>query len=385
MPRVRRHVVELRRRLVVQRRPRHAAVEAHARAPVVAVDHPTRVLRVDPQVVAVAVRHRHAGERPPPVRRHVGRALQHPDRVRVLRVREDVRVVPRPSPQRSVVARPLPRRPAVVRAVHAALLRLLHHRVHPAGARRRDDDAQPPQRARWQAGVARDLRPRVPPVRRPVEAAVRPAAFQRPGGAPRLVDGGEQHARVVRVQRQVDGAGVLAAEEHLLPVLPPVPRPIHAALLVRPKRVAQRGRVHGVRVLGVHADAGDVPGLRQAHVRPRPAGVRRLVDAVAPVDVLPDVRLAHADVDHVPVRRRNGDGPHGGAVEEAVRHVPPVGAPVVRLPHPAGARAKVEGHRVFRVTGHGAHASAPVRPNEPPFERVEESCVHCCHDHPPGV
>jgi hypothetical protein len=42
-------------------------------------------------------------------------------------------------------------------------------------------------------------------------------------------------------------------------------------------------------------------------VRPRLAGVGRLVDAVARHDVAADARLAHADVDEVRVRLRDGD------------------------------------------------------------------------------
>ena len=330
------------------------------------------------------MRHGHAGEGPAAVCRHVRGPLQHPDRIRVLRVGEDVRVVPGSPLQGRVVVGPLPRCAAVVGAVDAALFRRLHHRPHAAGARRGDGDTQASQRARGHAGVAADVSPRVPAVRRAVEAAVGPATLHGPRVAPGLVDRGEEYAGVVGVNGEVYGAGVLAAEEHLLPVLSPVTGAIDAPLLVRAEGVAQGGDVHGVRVLGVNADASDVPGLCQAQVRPRPSAVRRPVDAVAPVDVLPDAGLAHAGVDHVAVRLRHGDCPHCCAVEEAVRDVAPVGAPVVRLPHAAGARAEVEGHRVHRVSRDGDHASAPVRPDEPPSERVEESCVHCCHDHPPG-
>src|SRR6266403_9400 len=48
--------IELRRRLVVNRRPGLAAVAAHAGAAVVAFDHTVRIGGIDPEVVVVAVR-----------------------------------------------------------------------------------------------------------------------------------------------------------------------------------------------------------------------------------------------------------------------------------------------------------------------------------------
>ena len=55
-------VVELRRRLVVDRRPRSASVEGHAGASVVASDHTPRIARVYPEVVIVSVGRRpHTG------------------------------------------------------------------------------------------------------------------------------------------------------------------------------------------------------------------------------------------------------------------------------------------------------------------------------------
>src|SRR6266481_2684147 len=48
--------IKLRRRLVVDRRPRLAAVEAYAGAAIVAFDHPVWVTRIDPEIMIVAVR-----------------------------------------------------------------------------------------------------------------------------------------------------------------------------------------------------------------------------------------------------------------------------------------------------------------------------------------
>src|SRR5579872_4339166 len=47
--------IELRRRLVVDRRPCLAAVEACAGAAVVSLDHPVRIGRIDPEIMVIAV------------------------------------------------------------------------------------------------------------------------------------------------------------------------------------------------------------------------------------------------------------------------------------------------------------------------------------------
>ena len=56
---IRNNVVELRCRLIVERRPGAAAVEAHRGAAVVAFDHPHWILRIDPEIVIIAVRRLH--------------------------------------------------------------------------------------------------------------------------------------------------------------------------------------------------------------------------------------------------------------------------------------------------------------------------------------
>ena len=63
-----RHVIELSGRLVVLRGPGGARVEADACTPVIAFDDPSRVARIDPQVVLVLERGRERLEQPAAVR-----------------------------------------------------------------------------------------------------------------------------------------------------------------------------------------------------------------------------------------------------------------------------------------------------------------------------
>jgi hypothetical protein len=82
------------------------------------------------------------------------------------------------------------------------------------------------------------------------------------------------------------------------------------------------------------ADAGDVPGVVEADVLPRPAGVGRFPDAVAVRDVAADGLLAAPDVDDVRVGLADGDGADRAA-EEAVGDVLPRGPAVGRAPDAA--------------------------------------------------
>src|SRR5262249_45105094 len=86
--------VDLRGRLVLERRPLRAAVEGDAGAAVVALDHAARVVRVDPEVVVVAVRDADRDERPAAVVAAEEADVQHPEAVALLRVGEDARKVP---------------------------------------------------------------------------------------------------------------------------------------------------------------------------------------------------------------------------------------------------------------------------------------------------
>ena len=123
--------VELRGRLVVHRAPRAAAVERHRGAAVAAVHHPLRILRIDPQIVVIAVRRLDV---------RVGLAAvgglvevlgaERVHRVRVDRVGEDVAVVVLTRRHVEVVVQQLPRPSGIVRPVDATLRVCFDRRPH---------------------------------------------------------------------------------------------------------------------------------------------------------------------------------------------------------------------------------------------------------------
>src|SRR5262249_28077116 len=161
----------------------------------------------------------------------------------------------------------------------AALLLGLDDRPDPVGPRRRDRHSDVADDALRQA--AGELLPGVAAVGRLVDAALGAARLQRPGPSVDLPEAGIKHARIRRVHDEVARARLVRDEQDLVPALAAVFRAEDAALRVAAPHVALRRDVDEVRVLRMHAHAGDLVRVLQAHVDPGFAAVGRLVDAVA--------------------------------------------------------------------------------------------------------
>ena len=127
--------VELRRRLIPLCGPGVSAVEGDVRPAVVGVDHRLAVIRVDPQIVCISVRHTHHGEVPAPVDRPHHGGVEHVDRLFIQRIGEDLDVVPGACARRPVVADELPGLASVVRAEDPAARIGLDDREDPVGVR----------------------------------------------------------------------------------------------------------------------------------------------------------------------------------------------------------------------------------------------------------
>ena len=109
------HMIELRGRLVVLRRPGGPAVVADGRAAVVAVDHAGGLVRVDPERVVIAVRRAQRRKRAAAVHRAIQARVQHVDGLGIFGIGVNVRVVPGALAQIALVVRAPPRVAAVVR------------------------------------------------------------------------------------------------------------------------------------------------------------------------------------------------------------------------------------------------------------------------------
>ncbi len=184
---------------------------------------------------------------------------------------------------------------------------------------------------------------------------------------------GVHGARVAGIDPHFVRARVLVLVQHLGERPPAVGRAIHAALDVRPIRMAECRdeetlgirRTIGVGRIDVHI--GNHLRLVEAQVRPRAAGVVGPVHAVAGREVGPDDPGTGTDVDHVGRRGRDGDGADGTgrfAVEQ--RH--PVVAVVGRAPDAAVVEADVEDGRAAGRAGQRAGAAGPVGADRAPAE-----------------
>ena len=104
----------------------------------------------------------------------------------------------------------------------------------------------------------------------------------------------------------------------------------------------------------------------EAHVRPGLAGVGRLVDAVARLDVAADARLAHPDVDDVGLDSDTATAPTDALRDLAIGDRRPCLAAVGRLPEAAARRAEVRRLRPALHAGDGDRAAAAIRPDAAP-------------------
>ena len=339
--------VDLRGLLVALAGPTLSAVEGDIRAAVVGVDHVHRVLGIDPEVVVVAVGDADAlGEGPAAVNGLVETDIQAVHRVLVVRVGEDVDVVPGALAQVRVAVDAVPGLAAVVGAVEAAGFSLgLDEHPDAVGVRRRDRDRGLADEAlRGQAAF--DARPVVATIGAAVDAAVLAAGDHRPRlplGAP---GAGVEDARVVRVHLDVHHAGALGEVEHLLPGGAAVQGAEDAAVLVRPEDVSERRRVGDIRIGRMDRDGADLAGVPQADVLPGLAGVGGAVDPVAHGDVAARAGRPGSDIDHIRVGGRHRDRAHGAHAEETVGHIRPVVAGVPGLVHAAAGAAEVVGQRI---------------------------------------
>ena len=337
-----------------------------------------RVLGVDPQVVVVHVDagvvfdlHGERLEGVAAVLRAVQAARHQPDPIFIVRVDPELAVVHRTLVQ-FVHARP---RLSVVAGLEDPALLGLHDGHDQSRVPRRDGEPYPSLVPFRQAFG--HLVPRVAAVRRPVDAASRPAAREPPRAPAPLVRRRVEHRRVRRVEGEVDEAGVVVDVEDLLPRLAAVRGPVDAALGVGAEQVPQRRHPHDVGVRRVDGDAPDVARLLQPCEPPRLAAVRGVIHALAPRRAVAVVRFPGTD----PHLERVGRGECDIADREVGRVVEdrrPRRAVVHALPHAARGRADIDvrlgaGHDfeiVDAPPGNGGPDQAPGEPGRDPPGRL---------------
>ena len=368
-------LIELGGRLVILCRPRPAAVQGHVGAAVVGLDLDAGILRVDPEVVVVAVGGRAAREAPSTVVRLVETLVVDVDVVRIGRVGGDSRVIERPVHEATLVADQLPRLTEVVGAIKP-LVRVgrLDQRIDTVGRVRGDREVDLSDQAGRKA-LGHDP-PAVTAVRRLPDAVLPGRSLHsrddRPGLALATPHRCVDLVRVSRVQLQVDRADGVGGEEHLIPRPTAVTCPVHSALGALGPRVPQSRRVGDVRVRRMDLDGGDLTHLHQADTHPGRPGIIGAIHAAPHDHVRPDPIRAGAHVYDLGVGRCDPDRPDRPGLEVTVGDRTP-GCPVVlRLPHTPTRGAQVERERVVRMSGNRGDTPAPRRPDVPVAEGLED-------------
>ena len=368
------HMVQLGSRIRLTG-PGVAAVDGDIAAAVVRVAHAHRIVRVDPEVVLVAVRRTDdMVEGLTAVVRTVEAGIQRIHAFRIHRVGVHPRVVEGALAQLPLVVRETPGGAPVVGAEHAAFGGF-HDGPYPIRIRRGNGHADLADRAGRHTRVLGEFGPGVPAVVGAVEPGIGAAAPHLPGLPVHLPQGGVEHLRIRPVDDEVRGAGFRAHEEDPLPGVPAVRRAEDAALFVVPVGMAQRGHIHDVRVHRMDADAGDRLGIREAHLAPGLPAVAASIDAVALGDAAAQLRFAAADEDDVRVGLRHRDRADRGTRDLAVGHRKPGSSRIEGLPQPAAGRAEVVLVAASGAAGTAEGPSAAQGADVPPLHRAEEGLV----------
>ena len=369
-------MVELRRRLIVLSAPALAGVERDRHAAVVRVGEIPGILRVDPEVVIVAVRGRQRREPYSSINRLHDRRVHHVDDVGVLRVGGDVHVVPRARLDETVLAQQPPCLPRVVGSEEPALFRF-DDRVHAIRICRRDGHADLAHQL-WQPFG--ESRPAVATVGRLPDAAPGPSAAHQPRKALVIPERRIEDTRIGGIHRQIAcTARWCGALQHEGPVLSAICCTVDTPLGSALPTVALHGDVHDVGVRRMHAHLRDLLGQLQPDAREALAGVGALEHSVAVRRRLAAHRvLPRPDIHDVRIRLGDGDRPDRSVHPCATRpvgDVPPRVAGILRLPHATTRITGVVDVRLRRDPRRSNRPPATGGPNVAPLHRAEKAGV----------
>ena len=142
-----------------------------------------------------------------------------------------------------------------------------------------------------------------------MDRALRTAIDQREEVTAALISGCDDHVGIPRIDNHIGHPRVLRDSEDLRPRVPPVSRLVEAAVAARRPQRALGGHVHRVGVFRIDDDAADVLGAFEPDVRPRPSAIVAPVDAVAVRDGSLRVAFAGPDPDDVRTLRVERDPP----------------------------------------------------------------------------
>ena len=206
------------------------------------------------------------------------------------------------------------------------------------------------------APVNRAIQPAARSIRRRVDAPRRPPCLPQ-----RCIN----RSWISWFERQINRARVFVMKQNFLPVLSAIFRAVHAAFLVRPVRMPQRGDENLVYVSRVNDDSPNLPRVLQPDVHPRFAAVRGLVHSIPVGNRRAHVRLARAHVNHVRIRWHYRDCSNRSnrlRIENRLPRPPRI----IRFPNAAAHASKIENFRLPAHASYSQRTPSARRPDQPP-------------------
>ena len=250
-------VIELPGRLVVPAAPGRAAIDGDDGALVGAGDHALRRFRVDPQVVVIVATGRALDDvaMGAALVTAMDRSTHREHGVRIVRHHRQPREIT--VDQFAVVIDVQPVRAGIVRAIQPAIFFGIDHGVQACALRRvRRGEADATEAATWKTAPS-EARPVLAAIDGLVDAAFRPAIrgeVAHPRVVAHLPGRGEHHIRILRIDGDVDRAGIGADEQRLAPGLAAIAGGEHATFVVGPEHVAECGHEHMLGILRIDPD-----------------------------------------------------------------------------------------------------------------------------------
>ena len=120
---------------------------------------------------------------------------------------------------------------------------------------------------------------------RTIKSAARTTAREIPRLTAHLVERGEQRVRIVRIENNIDRAGVFVLAQDLGPRLAAIGRAENSAIGIRPIGVPDGSHENDVRIIRMDDERADMASIFQADVVPIAAAIDGLINAIAVGDV----------------------------------------------------------------------------------------------------
>src|SRR5208337_8096 len=296
--------------------------------------------------------------------------IQHVQRIGILRIGDDVHVVPRPLKQAVAAVYEIPCVAAIVGTVKAAVFSF-DQRVHAFGVRRDRQPNAPVGTLRKPVFILLQSFPCRTAVRRAIDAAARPTAGQGPRSPPRLPQRGKQNVGILRIENYIDRPCVLVFVENLVPGLAAVGGSENPPFRVRTKGMTQRRHKNYIGIARVHDHFADGARIFQANGLPGFSRIHRLPDAIALRNISANAGFASPYINDVRVGDGNGNTADRRRSILVKNRRPGVGT-VGGFPHAATSRTEIVGRRVAGNSGCRQRAATTKRTDRTVLHSLEQ-------------